>query len=296
MQFSLLAFVYMTYLVFLTIYYEDTFTAEKIGIMFSYSVYLQKNVGYFFMACSDMENKMISMERCVEYTAIPIEKPFTLKSDKNIKHWPREGKIHFDNYSVRYRADTEIVLNKMSFDINSKEKVAIIGRTGSGKSTVALSLLRLIEPLSGAIYIDDIDIASLGLDMLRENITMIPQEPFIIEGTLKRNIALFGNCSDNEIFDILKNLCYDIKDKSELSKTILQNGSNISAGERQLINIARALLRRNSFVVMDEATSNIDSENENKINEYLHTKLQAKTVISIVHRIQTVMNYDKILV
>lgn len=93
---------------------------------------------------------------------------------------------------------------------------------------------------------------------------MIPQEPFIIEGTLKRNIALFGNSSDNEIFDILKNLCYDIKDKSELSKTILQNGSNISAGERQLINIARALLR-NSIVVMDEATSNIDSENENKI-------------------------------
>lgn len=298
LQFSIIALFYIGYLVFLTIFYEKSFTSQSVGIMFSYSVILQKNIGYFFIASSEIENKMISMERCVKYTNIKTEKPKKLEIDDKLMkiNWPNEGKIKFENYSVRYRTNTDIVLKKINFEVLQGEKIGVVGRTGSGKSTIGLSLLRILEPLSGSIYIDSQDISIIGLNILRTKITLIPQEPVILEGTIKYNVDPFNKATNLEILNIFKEIGLDFDGNEILNKKVSQNGDNISSGEKQLIQLARGIIQNNQIIVTDEATSNIDYEKEEKIDKYLEKIWKNKTILSISHRIKPMMKYDKILV
>lgn len=298
LQFSIIALFYIGYLVFLTIFYENNFTSQSVGIMFSYSVILQKNIGYFFIASSEIENKMISMERCVKYTNIKTEKSKKLEIDDKLmkRNWAKEGKIKFENYSVRYRPNTDIVLKNINFEILQGEKIGIVGRTGSGKSTISLSLLRILEPLSGSIYIDNQDISLIGLNLLRTKITLIPQEPVILEGTIKYNVDPFNKATNTEILNIFKEIGLDFNGSEILEKKISQNGENISSGEKQLIQLARGIIQNNQIIVLDEATSNIDYEKEEKIDKYLERIWKNKTILSISHRIKPMMKYNKILV
>ena len=194
-MFKLLSIFYLVYLVTRTCLNQDIQTAQSVGIMFTYSVILQDNLGWCFACFGFTENNMICMERCKKYTEIKGEKPSYIKGkdDQLIKvNWPQNGKIRFENYSVKYRPNTEIVLKNLNFSVNSGEKVGIVGRTGSGKSTICLCLFRILEPFEGTIYIDDEDITKIGLDILRKNITIIPQDPCLMEGTLKYNIDPFN--------------------------------------------------------------------------------------------------------
>ena len=300
-MFKLFSIIYLVYLVVRTCLNEENQTSQSVGIMFTYSVVLQDNLGWCFACFAFTENNMICMERCKKYTEIKGEKPSVIKKkDEQLEkeNWPNEGKIKFENYSVRYRPNTEIVLKNLNFSVNSKEKVGIVGRTGSGKSTICLCLFRILEPYGGTIYIDGVDITTIGLDILRKNITIIPQDPCLMEGTLKYNIDPFNKVENEEIISVLKKIGFEYTENDDiiLDRKIEQSGTNLSVGEKQLICICRAILRKTKIIVMDEATANIDMTTEEKIQKALEYAFDNSTVITVAHRIKTIINYDKILV
>ena len=300
-MFKFVSIFYLTYLVLKTVLDEDNVTAQSCSIVFTYSVLLQEYLGNIFNRCANLENDMISMERCCKYMDIIQERPSHIPEVDNElirQQWPTNGEIEFKNFSVRYRPETEIVLKNISFHILPKEKVGVCGRTGSGKSTICLCLFRILESYEGQIFIDNVDISTIGLDLLRSNITIIPQDPCLLEGTLKYNIDPFNKIEGSEIIEILKNIGFDYTESDDkiMDKMIEPGGSNLSVGQKQLVCIARAILRKSKIVVMDEATANIDMNTEQIIQKALNLVLENSTVITVAHRIKTIVNYDKILV
>ena len=299
-QFNFIGLLYSLYIILMSIIFEENYTAQSVGIMFTYSLLLENELGFTFSMFSEMEMSMISMERCYKYTKLNPEKNFVLPEDENLeeKNWPNKGKIVFENLSIKYRPKTEIVLKNLNFEISSGEKIGICGRTGSGKSTICLSIFRLIEPFTGTIYIDDIDIQKVGLDLLRKNLTYIPQEPILMEGSLKFNIDPFNLYENKTIVQILKDIGFEYTEDDDkiLDRHIEVNGNNISIGEKQLVCIARAILKKTKILIMDEATANIDIKTEEKIQKIINSNFNDCTIITIAHRIKTILNYDKILV
>lgn len=172
---DLLSFVFLAALVIYSIYFYKELGPGIIGIILTYAISLQDNLSKLLNFYCNFENSMIGLERCLKYTTIPSEKPYELSSDDVIQNWPNAGNIRFENYSVKYRPDTELVLKGLTFSMPGGEKIGIVGRTGSGKSTICLSLFRILEPFTGTIFIDDVDICTLGLKKLRSNLTIIPQ-------------------------------------------------------------------------------------------------------------------------
>jgi ABC-type multidrug transport system fused ATPase/permease subunit len=211
-MFKILSIFYLVFLVIRTCLNKDSQTAQSVGIMFTYSVILQDNLGWCFASFAFTENNMICVERCKKYTEIKGERPSRIKNkDEQLERekWPKRGEIRFENYSVRYRPNTEIVLKNLNFKVNSGEKVGIVGRTGSGKSTICLCLFRILEPYKGTIYIDNEDITKIGLDILRKNLTIIPQDPCLMEGTLKYNIDPFNKIGNEEIINKKKTISHE---------------------------------------------------------------------------------------
>ena len=183
-------------------------------------------------------------------------------------NWPEEGRIEFKNVYLKYRPTTELVLKNLSFKVKKGEKIGVVGRTGAGKSTICLALSRIVELHKGSILIDGIDIAKIRLDDLRARITVIPQDPTMFTGTLRFNLDPEKRCSDEVILNLLNQAHLQAvveNDPKGLLQEISENGSNLSSGERQLICICRAILRKSKLVILDEATANIDIVTEQKI-------------------------------
>jgi ABC-type multidrug transport system fused ATPase/permease subunit len=215
---------------------------------------MHRSLFTFFNYCNWFENGMVSMERCLKYTSIEEEKYFTTEKDAELESnsWPNYGEIEFVDYSVRYRPNTEIVLKNINLKINPGEKIGVVGRTGSGKSTICLCLFRILEPLEGTIKIDQVDITQIGLNILRKNLTIIPQDPSLMKGTLRYNIDPLGKSKDEEINNVLDMigltaLAYE-RNPEGLDRMIGESGENLSVGEKQLICIARAILRVREFL------------------------------------------------
>ncbi|CAD8116510.1 unnamed protein product [Paramecium sonneborni] len=242
-----------------------------------------------------VENNMISFERCLDFTKVPQENQ---NQKETIQNWPNQGIIEFKDLFVKYRSNLPFVLQEFSYKINQKEKVGIVGRTGAGKSTITLSLLRILEAFEGQILIDSIDISQISLKQLRSSITSIQQDAVIFQGTIRQNLDPLQQHQDNDIIQVLNDCCLNklINERNGLDTIINESGDNLSAGEKQLICIARAILKKAKIILIDEATANIDLETEEKIQKAISIAFKDCTVITIAHRINTIMKCDKILI
>ena len=304
-----LSYSFIVFLLLFSVFARKDFEPATIGILLTYCVQIQDELVRYLTCRSNLENDMVGLERCIAYTKIISERPEKMPKDDSLAEWPIEGSIRFENYSVQYRPETEIVLKHLNFEIEAKEKIGIVGRTGSGKSTIALCLLRILEAKDGKILIDGTDISEIGLSKLRSNLTIIPQDPTLMEGTLRFNIDPLNRHTDQEIENVMREIGFwyicernleENKNKPDnekgLNMTITEDGGNISIGEMQLICITRAILRKSKIVVMDEATASIDVNTENIIQKAIKNLLYDSTILTIAHRIKTVLNSDKILV
>ena len=300
LTFNLISLLYIIYLIIRVVIYQEEISSQEVSIIFHYSVLFQSNLGWMFTNYCYLENLMVSMERCIKYTKLKSENYFieNKTNDQIIeKNWPKQGKIEFINYSVKYRPDTEKVIKNFNLIINHGEKIGVIGRTGSGKSTLCLCLFRILESFEGKILMDDMDISQIELNLLRKKITFIPQESCLFAGNLRYNLDPLNIYSDNEINNVVKKIGLEFNDEINiLDKKIEENGINLSLGERQLICIGRAFLKKSKIIIMDEATAYVDYQTEEKIQKILEELLNNCTVITIAHRIKSILNYDKILV
>ncbi|KAF8946123.1 Multidrug resistance-associated protein 1 [Haplosporangium gracile] len=225
----------------------------------------------------------------------PAENPAT-KPDAS---WPQEGRIDFDHLVLSYRKNTPPVLKDVSFTINPKEKIGIVGRTGSGKSTLLVGLLRIVEATGGAILVDGIDISKIGLKNLRTKVGIIPQEPVLFVGTIRTNLDPFGQYEDNAIWRALDAVHLGDKVKEmplKLDSPVIEHGKNFSLGQRQLICIARSLVIGSKIIVLDEATASIDMVTDRLLQETIKKSFADCTVLTIAHRLNTIIESDKVLV
>ena len=272
--------------------YRESSDTTTVGVLLTYLLTLQVNILWFFRIASEVEGGMVSYDRCDQILSIPQE-AFD-RDEKAAGNWPFSGRIEFDNYCLRYRPETELVLKNLSFVIQPKEKVGIVGRTGAGKSTICLALCRIVEGDSGHIIIDGEEIQFVDLAYLRSKITIIPQDPTLFEGSLKFNLDPENQSSDEEIKRIISKAA--LQELWDSNKEVAQNGENLSSGEKQLICICRAILRKNKIILMDEATANIDIKTEQIIQKLIIEEFAESTVITIAHRLNTIIQSDKVLV
>ncbi|CAG9861577.1 unnamed protein product [Phyllotreta striolata] len=270
------------------LFFDTDTQSGDVGLTLTQVSALTMIVQFALLQWSEVENMMTSVERVMEYTAVEPEK----SEGTRAKDWPSDGEVIYHNVSLTYTNSTDKVLSNINFAVKPKEKIGIVGRTGAGKSSIISTLFRLYNH-DGTITIDGIDTKTLALDHLRQHISIIPQDPIMFSGTVRTNIDPLKEFTDEEIWKVLHKVNLDNKVPNLDSSC---DDTNFSSGERQLLSLSRAIIRKNKIVVLDEATANMDPETEGMVQKAIDSNFSDCTVFIIAHRLDCIINCDKVIV
>ncbi|GAA5839463.1 hypothetical protein JCM3766R1_003553 [Sporobolomyces carnicolor] len=298
-----------------------TVSPSQTGLILSYILTISQAFSWMVRQGAEVENDMNSTQRLIHYANLPSEADSIVEDNRPPENWPASGAIEFDKVVMSYRPDLPPVLKGLSLSVGAGERIGVVGRTGAGKSSIMMTLFRIVEVASGSIKIDGIDISKIGLADLRSRLSIIPQDAVLFNGTLRSNLDPFEEHDDATLHDALKRSWlieqdshkYAVEGADEGDKVdsgsstpskprftldlqIEDEGQNLSVGERSLVSLARALVKNSKIIILDEATASVDFATDSRIQETIRTEFKDKTLLIIAHRLRTIIDADRVLV